>query len=85
MLNACLALSIGVILLFVKRLFDTRNHTQTTISNIEIKVLNVMDRSGNGICFKSALLPPYLNRAKSDEELLPFSSNRRGRIHWLFS
>ncbi|MGP1924495.1 MAG: hypothetical protein ACTS73_06330 [Arsenophonus sp. NEOnobi-MAG3] len=34
-------------------------------------MLKVMDRSGNRICFKSSLLPPYLKRAKNVEELLP--------------
>ncbi|MGP1925111.1 MAG: hypothetical protein ACTS73_09965 [Arsenophonus sp. NEOnobi-MAG3] len=30
------------------------------------------DRSGNGICFNSLLLPRYLNRPKSLKELLPW-------------
>ncbi|MGP1925119.1 MAG: hypothetical protein ACTS73_10020 [Arsenophonus sp. NEOnobi-MAG3] len=28
--------------------------------------------NGNGICFNSSLLPPYLNHAKIIEELLPW-------------
>ncbi|MGG2143910.1 IS256 family transposase [Symbiopectobacterium sp. RP] len=43
---------------------------QTGIGDVEIKVPKVRERSGNGICFNSALLPPYLKRAKSVEELL---------------
>ncbi|MGG2141831.1 IS256 family transposase [Symbiopectobacterium sp. RP] len=45
---------------------------QTGIGDVEIKVPKVRERSGNGICFNSALLPPYLKRAKSVEELLPW-------------
>ncbi|MGP1923822.1 MAG: hypothetical protein ACTS73_02430 [Arsenophonus sp. NEOnobi-MAG3] len=33
-------------------------------------MIKVRDRSGNGIYFKSSLLPPYLKRAKNDEESL---------------
>ncbi|GAB1487142.1 hypothetical protein MASR2M79_21970 [Aminivibrio sp.] len=32
----------------------------------------VRDRSGGGVKFNSALLPPYLKRAKNVEELLPW-------------
>ena len=32
----------------------------------------VRDRSGSGICFNSSLLPPYLKRSSSIEELLPW-------------
>ena len=45
---------------------------QTGIGNVEIKVPKVRDRSGSGIRFNSALLPPYLKRARSVEELLPW-------------
>ena len=48
-------------------------HTvQTGIGNVEIKVPKVRDRSGSGVRFNSALLPPYLKRARSVEELLPW-------------
>ncbi|MEH6473647.1 MAG: IS256 family transposase [Halopseudomonas sp.] len=45
---------------------------QTGIGDIEIKVPKVRDRSGSGILFNSNLLPPYLKRARSVEELLPW-------------
>ena len=45
---------------------------QTGLGDVAVKVPKVRDRSGSGICFHSALLPPYLKRAKSVEELLPW-------------
>lgn len=45
---------------------------QTGIVDVDIKVPKVRDRSGSGIRFTSALLPPYLKRARSVEELLPW-------------
>ncbi|ELX07602.1 IS256 family transposase [Acinetobacter baumannii] len=45
---------------------------QTGIGDVDIKVPKVRDRSGSGIRFTIALLPPYLKRARSVEELLPW-------------
>jgi len=45
---------------------------QTGIGDVAIKVPKVRDRSGSGIRFNSTLLPPYLKRAQSVEELLPW-------------
>ena len=45
---------------------------QTGIGDVEIKVPKVRDRSGSGVRFNSTLLPPYLKRARSIEELLPW-------------
>ena len=45
---------------------------QTGIGDVVIKVPKVRDRSGEGIKFNSSLLPPYLKRSKSIEELLPW-------------
>ena len=45
---------------------------QTGIGPVKVKVPKVRDRSGSGICFHSSLLPPYLRRTKSIEELLPW-------------
>ena len=43
--------------------------TMTTgVGEVEIQVPKVRDRSGSGIKFTSALLPPYLKRARSVEE-----------------
>ncbi len=40
----------------------------TGVGEVEIQVPKVRDRSGSGIKFTSALLPPYLKRARSVEE-----------------
>jgi putative transposase len=45
---------------------------QTGIGPVKVKVPKVRDRSGSGIRFHSSLLPPYLRRTKSVEELLPW-------------
>lgn len=45
---------------------------QTGIGSVEVRVPKVRDRSGSGAKFNSALLPPYLKRARSVEELLPW-------------
>lgn len=45
---------------------------QTGVGDVEVQVPKVRDRSGSGIRFNSQLLPPYLKRAKSLEELIPW-------------
>jgi putative transposase len=45
---------------------------QTGIGDVVVKVPKVRDRSGAGIHFTSTLLPPYLRRTKSIEELIPW-------------
>ena len=45
---------------------------QSGIGDIAVKAHRVRDRSGSGIRFTSAILPPYLRRTKSIEELLPW-------------
>lgn len=45
---------------------------QTGIGPVNIKVPKVRDKSGQGIKFNSILLPPYLRKTKSVEELLPW-------------
>lgn len=44
----------------------------TGVGAVEIQVPKVRDRSGNGIKFNSSLLPPYLKRSQSVEEVLPW-------------
>ena len=44
----------------------------TGIGAVRVKVPRVRDRSGTGLRFHSALLPPYLRRSKSLEALLPW-------------
>jgi len=45
---------------------------QTGLGAVRVKVPRVRDRSGTGIRFHSALLPPYIRRSKSLEALLPW-------------
>lgn len=45
---------------------------QTGIGDVSIQVPKIRDRSGSGIHFNSQLLPPYLKRTKSIEELIPW-------------
>lgn len=45
---------------------------QTGIGEVAVQVPKVRDRSGSGIHFTSNLLPPYLRRSKSMEELIPW-------------
>ncbi len=45
---------------------------QTGLGSVKVKVPKVRDRSGSGIKFNSRLLPPYLRRTKSVDELLPW-------------
>lgn len=45
---------------------------QTGIGDVSVQVPKVRDRSGGGARFNSSLLPPYLKRARSIEELIPW-------------
>lgn len=45
---------------------------QTGVGAVEVQVPKVRDRSGSGIKFNSSLLPPYLKRSRSVEEVLPW-------------
>jgi len=45
---------------------------QTGIGDIAVKAPRVRDRSGSGIRFTSAILPRYLRRTRSIEELIPW-------------
>src|SRR5215475_1311209 len=45
---------------------------QTGLGAVRVKVPRVRDRSGSGLRFHSALLPPYIRRSKSLEALLPW-------------
>lgn len=56
----------------VRNGFLPERSIQTGIGDVSIRVPKVRDRSGGGIRFTSSLLPPYLKRAKSVEELLPW-------------
>ena len=56
----------------VRNGFLPERSIQTGIGDVCVKVPKVRDRSGSGIRFNSTLLPPYLKRAKSVDELLPW-------------
>lgn len=45
---------------------------QTGIGEVEVQVPRSRDRTGSGVRFTSNLLPPYLRRSRSIEELLPW-------------
>ena len=45
---------------------------QTGIGSVGVKAPRVRDRSGSGIRFTSRILPPYLRRTRSLEELIPW-------------
>ena len=45
---------------------------QTGIGDVSVQVPKVRDRRGGGARFNSSLLPPYLKRARSIEELIPW-------------
>ena len=45
---------------------------QTGVGDVEVQVPKVRDRNGSGIRFNSQLLPPYLKRAQSLDELIPW-------------
>ena len=45
---------------------------QTGIGQVAVKAPRVRDKSGSGIHFSSSILPPYLRRTKSIEELIPW-------------
>lgn len=44
----------------------------TGVGEVEVQVPKVRDRTRSGIKFNSSLLPPYLKRAQSVEEVLPW-------------
>ena len=45
---------------------------QTGLGPVKVQVPKIRDRSGSGVRFHSALLPPYLRRTQQIEELLPW-------------
>ena len=45
---------------------------QTGVGDVDVQVPKVRDRGSKGITFNSTLIPPYLRRSKSIEELIPW-------------
>lgn len=56
----------------VRNGYQPERTIQTGIGDVDVKLPKIRDRSGSGIKFTSALLPPYLKRSKSIEELIPW-------------
>lgn len=56
----------------VRNGYQPERPIQTGIGEIQAKVPKTRDRSGQGLNFNSKLLPPYLKRTKSVEELIPW-------------
>jgi len=48
-----------------------RRTVQTGLGDVEVQVPKIRDKSKQGIKFNSVLIPPYLKRTESIEELLP--------------
>jgi putative transposase len=49
-----------------------KREVQTGIGSIPVQVPRIRDRRGQGIRFHSSILPPYIRRSRSLEELLPW-------------
>ncbi|WP_038036820.1 transposase, partial [Thioalkalivibrio sp. ALE20] len=56
----------------VRNGYQPERRVQTGIGDVPVQVPKTRDRSGGGRHFTSSLLPPYLRRARSVEELLPW-------------
>lgn len=44
----------------------------TAVGPVEVRVSKVRDRSGSGVKFNSALVPPYVRRSKTIAAALPW-------------
>lgn len=58
--------------LVVRNGYLPEREIQTGIGLVTVKVPKIRDKSNQGIKFNSALLPPYLRKTKSIEEVLPW-------------
>ena len=56
----------------VRNGYQPERTVQTGIGDVAVQLPKTRDRSGSGIHFTSNLLPPYLRRARSVEQLLPW-------------
>ena len=57
--------------LVVRNGYLPQREIMTGIGPVDIKVPKTRDRGGQGIHFRSELLPPYIKRTKSVETVLP--------------
>jgi len=56
----------------VRNGYQPERSLQTGLGDITVKVPKVRDRAKGGVKFNSNLVPPYLKKAKSIEELIPW-------------
>ena len=56
----------------VRNGYQPERSLQTGLGDITVKVPKVRDRAKEGVKFNSNLVPPYLKKAKSIEELIPW-------------
>lgn len=56
----------------VRNGFLPEREIQTGIGSVAVRVPRARDRGGQGFTFSSSLLPPYLRKSRSIEELLPW-------------
>ena len=55
----------------VKNGYNPERSIATGIGRLSIRIPKVRDRSGSGLTFHSALVPPYLRKSRIVEELVP--------------
>jgi len=55
----------------VRNGYHPTREVATGVGNVKVTVPKVRDRKGTGIQFHSLLIPPYMRRAKTIDELLP--------------
>lgn len=58
--------------LVVRNGYLPEREIQTGIGPVKVRVPKIRDKSGKGIKFNSTLLPPYLRKTRSVEEVLPW-------------
>ena len=58
--------------LVVRNGYLPEREIQTGIGPVQVRVPKVRDKSGQGIKFNSTLLPPYLRKTRSVEDVLPW-------------
>lgn len=56
----------------VRNGYQPERNLQTGLGDIAVKIPKVRDRAKQGVKFNSNLVPPYLKKAKSIEELVPW-------------
>ena len=56
----------------VRNGYNPERMIQTGIGELSVRMPKVRDRSQNGVVFHSSLIPPYIRKTRSLEELIPF-------------